>query len=628
MLDSFKTLKLGDISEIFAGGDKPKNFSEVQNKKHNIPVYANGETNNGLQGYTNTPRIVESAVTVTARGSNVGFVAVRKEPFFPIVRLLCLIPNKELLDVDYLFYNLKQNRQNGTGSGQPQITIPDISNRSISLPSLFTQQKNAKVLSDLDAKISLNNKINIELEQMAKTLYTYWFEQFDFPDANGKPYKSSGGEMVYNIILKREIPKGWEVKNLENIVSEFTKGTTTSYVEKSNLINLNQKVNKGFNLERQYFKFLDETLSVPNSKYAKQKDILINSLGQGTLGRIHFFLDDVNNIVVDQHLFILRVNFNNISPSYLYNTLNSTAYQIQIERQITGSTGMQMLNASNLKDLKIIIPESKISNDFEKKAFLLYEKVTNNVKQNQELTKLRDWLLPMLMNGQVTVGDAEEMVMEQLDMVAEQAEIYPQKVKNIDEKVKKVKASPIKLNPLDVYKRTLLAAEIVFQLKETFTLGHLKLQKMLYLSQEIENMALPMNFLRQAMGPYDNQLARSLDKQFETKKWFKYHREASLKYQPLEKCGQHRDDFEKYFENQLEGINYLIKKFSKFTSTQIEAVATLYACWKEAIGNHEFINDKLIITKFYNWSKEKEKFQEDNLVKALDWMRNNGIVPK
>jgi hypothetical protein len=115
-------------------------------------------------------------------------------------------------------------------------------------------------------------------------------------------------------------------------------------------------------------------------------------------------------------------------------------------------------------------------------------------------------------------------------------------------------------------------------------------------------MNLPMNFLKQAMGPYDNQLARSLDKQFVLKKWFEYQNGALLKYKPLQDCGKHKEDFQKFFESEIEQINYLINKFTKFTSNQIEAVATLYACWKEAIDQQELITDKLIITKFYQWS--------------------------
>ena len=160
MSSQFSTYQLGEVAEIIAGGDKPKVFSLGKKASVRVPVLANAEKNNGLMGYTDNARIFEPAVTVAARGSNVGFVAVRKEPFFPVVRLLSLIPKKDRLDVDYLFYNLKQNRKTGTGSGQPQITIPDISSKTIALPPISVQQKVAEVLSVLDQKIELNNRIN------------------------------------------------------------------------------------------------------------------------------------------------------------------------------------------------------------------------------------------------------------------------------------------------------------------------------------------------------------------------------------------------------------------------------------------------------------------------------------
>lgn len=320
-----------------------------------------------------------------------------------------IVSNK--INAKYLYYkliqpfitNYLQVIAENSVSAYPSIKPEAIGNLRFSFPNLPTQQKIASILSALDDKIELNNKLNDNLEQMAKTLYDYWFVQFDFPDENGSPYKSSGGKMVWIEVLKREIPEGWEVKKLEDLLTEFTKGLTTSYVEKSNLINLNQKVNKGFSLERQYFKYLDESIAIPPNKYASKNDILINSLGQGTLGRIHYFIDNDSNIVIDQHLFILRTNIEKISSSYLYNTLNSNAYQIQIERQITGSTGMQMLNASNLKDLKIIIPTLGTSISFERIVSDFYDNVSHNEKQNQQLSSLRDWLLPMLMNGQVIV---------------------------------------------------------------------------------------------------------------------------------------------------------------------------------------------------------------------------------
>jgi type I restriction enzyme S subunit len=119
---------------------------------------------------------------------------------------------------------------------------------------------------------------------------------------------------------------------------------------------------------------------------------------------VHFFCEKANNIVVDQHLFILRVNENKVTATYMYLLLTSKAYQIQIDRQITGSTGMQMLNASSLKDIDIIIPNLEVMNLFEKNVYPFFEMVVINEIENQKLSELRDWLLPMLMNGQVKVS--------------------------------------------------------------------------------------------------------------------------------------------------------------------------------------------------------------------------------
>lgn len=127
------------------------------------------------------------------------------------------------LDTKYLKYVIgspqftKYIKYITTGSLVPHISGDQIKDFSVHLPSLSTQKKIAAVLSAIEAKIDCNNAINAELEAMAKTLYDYWFVQFDFPDANGKPYKSSGGKMIYNTSLKREIPEGWQCRQLRNL---------------------------------------------------------------------------------------------------------------------------------------------------------------------------------------------------------------------------------------------------------------------------------------------------------------------------------------------------------------------------------------------------------------------------
>ena len=174
-------------------------------------------------------------ILITSVGT-LGVIHLAKDPnfYFKDGNLTWLREfNENIIDIDFLFYWLnsnffkKQILNNNIGAVQKAITIDFLKKVDISLPDIPNQQSIAAVLSALDKKIALNKQINARLEEMAKTLYDYWFVQFDFPDANGKPYKSSGGDMVFDETLKREIPKGWEVKSLGEIIS-LERGVTYS----------------------------------------------------------------------------------------------------------------------------------------------------------------------------------------------------------------------------------------------------------------------------------------------------------------------------------------------------------------------------------------------------------------
>lgn len=187
-----------------------------------------------------------------------------------------------------------------------------------------------------------------------------------------------------------------------------------------------------------------------------------------------------------------------------------------------------------------------------------------------------------------------------------------------------------KLKPvtnIDYHKRTVLAAEIVFQLRNENTIGHLKLQKLMYLCQHTTNMSLHTNFLKQAMGPYDPQLMRSIDKKLSDNKWFKYTKGDFPQYKPLDNAGEHQQWFDRYFENESRAINTLINTFRKAIGEKVELVATIYACCLEAKQRKQVISDELIINKVYAWSPYKEKFSKDRIKKAHEWMRNVGIYP-
>lgn len=442
--------------------------------------------------------------------------------------------------------------------------------------------------------------------------------------------------MVYNTELKREIPFGW----LVGCFGDYSKLKGGFAFKSSWWTDKGLKVIKIKDINEDYSLSIDKCSIVDENKYEITKnyeafsgDVVIAMTG-ATVGKFGIVPKTEKPILVNQRVGLFKLGKNPTSRlPFLINSLNQDYFR-QTVFVLANGAAQPNISSDQIDAIPLVIPELEIIEKFNSKFQYFYDKMMKNIEENQQLTELRDWLLPMLMNGQVTVGDENAFGKDEvLAMVAEPIAVYEKTEKKpaktqTEKKTKKEKTPVVKLNNVDVYKRTLLAAEIVYQYKNEYTLGHLKLQKMLYLCKESENMNLPMNFLKQAMGPYDNQLARSLDKQFEEKKWFKYQNKDGLKYTPLENCGKHSEDFKKYFEDQLDTISKLIATFRKFTSPNIEAVATLFACWKEAIENNELINDSIIIKKFYNWSQEKEKFIQLDLVKHLGWMRENGIYPK
>lgn len=277
----------------------------------------------------------------------------------------------------------------------------------IKLPNLLTQQKIASILSVLDEKIELNNKINSDLEQIAKTLYNYWFIQFDFPNSEGKAYKSSGGEMEYNSILKRNIPKGWEVRDFNNLLS-FTRGisytsSTMNDEQGVPLINL-----KSFNLNGTYrtdgIKYF--TGKVNSTKIIDKDDLLIaitdvtreaEIIGRAILAP-EFGVDAVCSCDVAR-VDILNKSF---SKNYLRYLFNSQHYHDYIKHFASGTLVLH-LDLNGILWYTDIVPPKVLQVKFENFVNNIDCKIQSNLKQNQELCQLRDWLLPMLMNGQVKI---------------------------------------------------------------------------------------------------------------------------------------------------------------------------------------------------------------------------------
>lgn len=291
---------------------------------------------------------------------------------------------------------------------------------------IFEFNKNSKiitkVLSDLDTKIELNNRINRELEAMAKTLYDYWFVQFDFPNEQGKPYKSSGGKMLYNAVLKREIPEGWEVKLLGSEI-EIQRGISYTSKEINGegipMINLNS-----FNLDGTY---KPDGVKSYSGKYSeknilKSGDLLIAATdvtrNADIIGRAILVPDYYSEDLVFS-MDIAKIISSNIPSSFLMMLFNSSHYHNYIKWYATGTLVLH-LNLDGVSRYKTEIPSNNLLKMFDKFYLPIADRIYMTTKQNQQLSELRDWLLPMLMNGQVTVKEAEE----RLSMAAEPSVEY------------------------------------------------------------------------------------------------------------------------------------------------------------------------------------------------------------
>lgn len=237
-----KEYVLSSIIEIISGGTPKTNNLEYWNGDIgwlSVADFNNDErfvyfsektiTQKGLNE-SNTKLLKQGDTIISARGTVGALAQIGKEMAFN-QSCFGLRAKQDFITEDFLFYALKNYIKNfkakSQGSVFETINLSSFDLMKLTIPDLKTQQAIAKVLSTLDQKIAINNQINAQLEQMAKTLYDYWFVQFDFPNEHGKPYKYSGGEMVYNDLLKREIPKGWEVKSLGEIIS-LERGVTYS----------------------------------------------------------------------------------------------------------------------------------------------------------------------------------------------------------------------------------------------------------------------------------------------------------------------------------------------------------------------------------------------------------------
>jgi len=390
-----KRYKLGEILELQRGYDLPSS----QQKAGNVLVAGS----NGIIGYHNEIRGNHPCITVGRSGS-VGKVHYYEQPTWAHNTAL-FVKDFKGNNPQYLYYFLK-NLHLDEMFVKGSSVVPSLDRKvvhSLVVPfhkEVVCQKRIALVLSNIDRKIELNRAINQNLEAMAKQLYDYWFVQFDFPNEDGKPYKSSGGAMVWNEELKREIPQGWSNMSIGDYAP-----CKSGYAFKSkDFGGKGLPVIKIGNIQENY------TLDMTDSQciglfnktlfLAKRYDLVIAMTG-ATIGK---FAISQSNYWVNQRVGrfdlgdrpLLRLGF-------LFNSLKQEYFREQVF-QIACGCAQPNISAEQIDSISILKPNDVILNQFNKLCEPLLELQSENYLQIEELTKQRNELLPLLMSGQVSVN--------------------------------------------------------------------------------------------------------------------------------------------------------------------------------------------------------------------------------
>ena len=385
-----KEYKLSEILTI-------KNGRDYKNLKSGLyPVYGSG----GLMCTVDNYLYERPSVLLPRKGtlSNIQFA---DSPFWTVDTLYYTEIDNHLADPYYLYYYLKQLdlTQLNSGTGVPSMTFDSYYNIKVNLPNIHEQRSVGQFLSVLDDKIQLNKRINDNLEAMAKQLYDYWFVQFDFPNEEGKPYKSSGGVMVWNEKLKREIPKGWYADNICKIANILSGGTPSKAVD--------DYWNNG---TIPFFGPTDcngSVFQIKTADHITQKGLehcasslfeegIVIITARGSIGKLVIV---GTPMAMNQSCYALQSK----EGEYEYLYFLTTQLIDCLKAKGSGSVFKSII-ASDIEHSTLCVATENVVSDFCKKVKPLFEKLKANTIEIAELTKQRDELLPLLMNGQASVN--------------------------------------------------------------------------------------------------------------------------------------------------------------------------------------------------------------------------------
>lgn len=367
-----------------------------------------------------------NSIVITKSGT-IGRVAIIKDEMAGNRATINIVPNEKLVNLYYLFYLLITKRQDlenlAVGSVQKNLYISVLSTLKINVPELKKQNKIAKVLKNIDDKIVSNRQIIANLEELSQTLFKRWFIDFEFPDKNGTPYKSNGGEMIDSEL--GEIPIDWKVSKiieLDAIVSDHVaNGSFKKLKENVEFVNADIKNNaifvRNIDLKKQDFRpekyVSDETYKFLKKTQLHGRELIISNVGD--VGSVHLCPKVDKNMVLGNNQIFLKHNIDKKWNYYLYLYFKSDVGKQLINKITSGSVQMKF-NKTDFRNLQIVIPTQKIL-DYKFGDIIDFLNLIEEKKyENKRLIELRDTLLPKLMSGELEIPDDIEVNADELSI--------------------------------------------------------------------------------------------------------------------------------------------------------------------------------------------------------------------
>lgn len=444
----------------------------------------------------------------------------------------------------------------------------------------------------------------------------------------GKIKKSKPLLEISNEEKQYEIPHNWVWARLDSLTSKIGAGSTPKggkevYVDLGIPFLRSQNVwNDGLALDDVAF-ISEGTHEKMSGTHVQANDLLFNITG-GSIGRCALVATDFETANVSQHVTIVRSIDKDLAP-FLHLVLRSSYIQ-KLVMDVQVGVSREGLSIGKLSQFLIPLPSLTEQKRIIKKVEILNSIIDSLQVSLRKLQKTKLHLADSLIVNALfdSKDNNESQTTDNIIQFEKPIEIVKNSKQKSTDQIDLFADESVD----DDLKLLSLAAEITFQLHTEPTFGHLKLQKLIYLCQQLKHMDLAADFKQHAAGPYDPVMARYLDKEFKDHEWFSYDPKRDLKYKPLSRCNDHRSAFNKYFAKETSDIYALIGLFRTSKSDHIEIVATLFACWLRLLENKQSITEELLLKDFYAWSEEKKGFGKNEVLNGFKWMKVHSITPK